>query len=308
MTSGFDINCCGHGLQLGKVEITRVQDYYGPGFISNFMFPEVRPEMFEAHKDWLVPTFYNPESDKITSTIHSWLVRTEHHTILIDGCVGNHKERPHNERFNMRNEPWLERLARAGARPEDVDFVMCTHLHADHVGWNTRLVDGRWVPTFPNAKYIFSRKEFERWDTRRPDYVHTTAEENVFEDSILPIAEAGQMLLVEDGYTVDDLLTVESAIGHTPGHAKIRLKDQHHHALFCGDVIHHPIQLPYPEVWSRFDDDRVKALETRLAVLNECVDHNILMLPMHFAEPFVCRIKHNPERTGHPSFLPIWGP
>src|SRR5690606_30321143 len=104
--------------------------------------------------------------------------------------------------------PWIERLATAGARPEDVDFVMCTHLHSDHVGWNTRLVDGRWTPTFPNAKYVFTRKEFDRWDNRRSDYVHRESEEFVFNDSVLPVVEAGQMVLVDDGYTVDDLLTV----------------------------------------------------------------------------------------------------
>lgn len=300
-----DINRCGQGLQLGRAEITRVQDYYGPGFPKNVMFPDFTPAMWQAHEHWLVPRFFDPIEDKLQTTIHSWLVRTAHHTILIDSCAGNHKERPSNPRFHHRNEPWLERLAAAGARPEDVDFVMCTHLHVDHVGWNTQLVDGRWVPTFPNAKYIVTRKEYERWDPTLPGYVYRESEQNVFEDSVLPVAEAGQMMLVDDGYTIDDLLTVEAAPGHTPGHVKIRLRDQGHEGLFCGDIIHHPIQLPYPEVWSVFDDDRVQAFETRLAMLNECAERGLLMLPMHFADPFFCKIKAI-GTPSQPSFMPLW--
>jgi len=300
-----DINCCGKGLKLGSVEVTRIEDYQGPGFVSTFMFPDFRPEMWQAQKDWLVPHFYDPQEDKIRTSIHSWLVRTEHHTILIDSCIGNHKERPTNPRFHMRNEPWIERLARAGARPEDIDFVMCTHLHSDHVGWNTRLEDGRWVPTFPNAKYLFTKKEFDRWDDRRPDYVHRESESFVFRDSVLPVAEAGQMELIEEGYTLDDLMTVEAAYGHTPGHVKIRMKVGQEHALFCGDVIHHPIQLPYPKVWSVFDDDRVQALQTRLDLLQDCAENNILLLPTHFADPHLCRIE-SIGTSAEPSYLPIW--
>jgi glyoxylase-like metal-dependent hydrolase (beta-lactamase superfamily II) len=303
--SRLDINLCGHGLHFGNAEITRVQDYHGPGFKSTFMFPDFIPEMWQAQKDWLVPRFYDPDEDRIQTSIHSWLVRTAHHTILIDSCIGNHKHRPINPRFHMRNEPWIERLAAAGANPEDIDFVMCTHLHSDHVGWNTRLENGKWVPTFPNAKYIFTRDEFERWDERRPDHVPRESEEFVFADSVLPVEEAGQMVLVDDCYTVDDLLTVEPAPGHTPGHVKIRLKTAGQQAMFCGDVIHHPIQLPYPEVWSVFDDDPKQALQTRLSVLNDCMNNGIVLLPTHFADPFACRVEANLTRP-QPSFLPSW--
>lgn len=300
-----DINRRGGGLKLGPVEITRVEDYQGPGLKSTGMFPDFRPEMWQAQKDWLVPAFYDPQEDRIRTSIHSWLVRTPHHTILIDSCIGNHKERPVDPRFHMRNEPWLERLARAGARPEDVDFVMCTHFHADHVGWNTRLENGRWVPTFPNAKYLFTKKEFDRWDERRPEHVPCQSERFIFADSILPVVEAGQMELVDEGYTLDDAMTVEAAYGHTPGHIKIRLRADGGHALFCGDVIHHPVQLPYPKVYSIFDDDPVQALQTRLDVLDDCAAHGILLLPTHFADPYLCRI----ESVGtaiEPSYMPLW--
>lgn len=306
MTGILDINRAGRGLQFGEIEVTRIEDYHGPGFVSTFMFPDFRPDMWRQHESWLVPHFYDPVENKIRTSIHSWLVRTKHHTILIDSCIGNHKQRPTNPRFHMRNEPWLERLAAAGARSEDVDFVMCTHLHSDHVGWNTRLENGRWVPTFPNARYLFTRNEFERWDERRPDHVPRESEQFVFADSVLPVEEAGQMELIEEGYTVDDLLTVEAAYGHTPGHVKIRLKGHGEHALFCGDVIHHPVQLPYPELYSVFDDDRVTALQTRLAVLDDCARNDILLLPTHFADPFLCRIQSTGDQCA-PSYLPLWG-
>lgn len=301
---GLDLDRCGHGLRFGEVEITRVEDYHGPGFKSTFMFPAFRPEMWQAQRDWLVPHFYDPESDRIRTSIHSWLVRTPHHTILIDGCIGNHKHRPTNERFHMRHEPWIERLAAAGAHPDEVDFVMCTHLHSDHVGWNTRLENGRWVPTFRNARYLFTRAEFERWDERRPDHQPRDSEQFVFADSVLPVVEAGQMVLVDDGHNVDDLLTVESAPGHTPGHVKIRLAAAGRQAMFCGDVIHHPIQLPYPEVSSVFDDDPERALHTRLRMLEDVAAHGVLLLPTHFAAPFCCHVES--MGSARPAYRPVW--
>ncbi|MDX3908056.1 MAG: MBL fold metallo-hydrolase [Pigmentiphaga sp.] len=279
-----------HRLRIGDVSIARVEDYHGPGLPGTGMFPALRPDMWQAQQDWLVPHFYDPASSRLRTSIHSWLVVTPRHKILIDACIGNHKNRPSDPRFHMRDEPWLERLAAAGAHPDEIDFVMCTHFHADHVGWNTRLVDGRWVPTFRNARYLFKRDEFDRWDERRPDYVPRESQRFVFGDSVLPVVEAGQAILIDDGYAVDDRLTVEPAPGHTPGNATIRLRAAGEQALFSGDVIHHPIQLPYPELCSVFDDDPVQGLATRLAVLDAAAASGILLLPTHFAAPFCCRI------------------
>ncbi len=190
----------------------------------------------------------------------------------------------------MRDEPWIERLGAAGTRPEDIDFVMCTHLHADHVGWNTHLQDGRWVPTFPNARYLFHRKEFARWNSRLPGYMPRPINEFVFEDSILPVAEAGQMTLIDDGYTVDGMFTLEAAAGHTPGHVKIRLGSGGKAGIFSGDVIHHPLQVFYPELQSVFDEDAEMAAVTRARLLAECVDKDVMLFPSHFAEPHYCRV------------------
>lgn len=277
--------------RLGDVSIARIEDYQGPGLSSTGMFPACRPDMWLSHASWLVPHFYDPATDRLRTSIHSWLVTTPRHKILIDCCIGNGKHRPSDPRFHMRNEPWLERLAAAGAHPDEIDFVMCTHFHADHVGWHTRRVDGRWVPTFRNARYLFKRQEFDRWDERRADHVPRESQRFVFADSVLPVVEAGQAVLIDDGHVVDDRLTVEPAPGHTAGNAVIRLRAAGERALFSGDVIHHPVQLPYPELCSVFDDDPALALATRRRVLDAAAASGDLLMPTHFAAPFCCRIE-----------------
>jgi len=276
-------------LRLGEVELHRIEDYLGPGLLPADMFPAYRPGMRRTEEAWLVPTFFDPVQNRLRTSMHSWVVRTGHHTVLIDACIGNHKPRtiPH---FNMRDAPWIERLEAVGITPAQIDFVMCTHLHADHVGWNTHLKDGRWVPTFPNAKYLFGRIEYERWDPRLPTYEARSINENVFDDSILPVVEAGQMLLVDDGHTVDDMLIVESAPGHTSGHSQVRLRSAGKEGIFSGDIIHHPLQIPYRELRSVFDDYPDQAAATRERLLHECAERDILLFPSHFAEPHCCRI------------------
>jgi glyoxylase-like metal-dependent hydrolase (beta-lactamase superfamily II) len=276
---------------VGETELRCIHDYLGPGFAPSEMFPAYRPDMLQAEQSWLLPTFFDPITNKLRTSMHSWIVRTRHHTVLIDTCIGNHKPRPSIPRFNMRNEPWLDRLRSAGVTPEEVDFVLCTHLHADHVGWNTRLRDGRWVPTFPNARYLFGRIEYERWDPRLPGHAPRPINQFVFEDSILPIADAGLMVLVDDGYTLDDMLVVEAAPGHTSGHARIRLRSGRREGIFSGDIVHHPLQVPYPELRSVFDDDPDLAALTRARLLRECAEHDIVLLPSHFAEPHYCRVR-----------------
>lgn len=294
----------GQSLRIGDVDITRIEDYQGPGLPDSKMFPALLPHMWEEQGDWLVPQFYDPSTRRIRTSIHSWLVTTPRHKILVDTCIGNHKPRADEPRFHMRNEPWLERLAAAGAHPDEIDFVMCTHFHADHVGWNTQLVDGRWVPTFRHARYLFKRAEFDRWDDRRADFVPREAQQGVFADSVLPVVEAGLAVMIDDGYTLDDLLTIEPAPGHTPGNTTIRLRTGAEQALFSGDVIHHPVQLPYPTLCSMFDDDPGTAMNTRLRVLEEAAANHTLLLPTHFAEPFCCHIEH--ARGGKPGYHPRW--
>ena len=153
--------------KLGDAQITRIEEMIGEAsYPPAEYFSEFDRAVLERHMSWLTPNHYIPARDMLITSVHSWLIRTPRHTILLDACAGNHKQRPWWPRFHNLNTPFLERLHAAGARPEDVDIVMCTHLHADHIGWNTVLRDGRWVPTFPNAKYVMSRKECEFWDPR----------------------------------------------------------------------------------------------------------------------------------------------
>jgi glyoxylase-like metal-dependent hydrolase (beta-lactamase superfamily II) len=272
---------------IGNLEVMRIEESHGPGFSPQMMFPDLPPEALERHRDWMVPRYYNPQLNAFVSSIHSWLIRTSHHTVLIDTCVGNHKDRPEFPRFNRLDVPWLDRLAAAGVTPEQVDFVMCTHLHVDHVGWNTRLDNGRWVPTFPRAKYLFGRREFEHWTGEGAPAMGG----RVIGDSVLPIVEAGLSHLVDDGYCLDDALTVEPTHGHTAGHVMIRARSGGATGLFIGDAMHNPIQCCYPDVNSAFCEDQDAARATRRHILGESAEHGHLLLPTHFGAPHVGRVQ-----------------
>jgi glyoxylase-like metal-dependent hydrolase (beta-lactamase superfamily II) len=184
----------------------------------------------------------------------------------------------------MANFPYLEELGKAGVQPEEIDFVMCTHLHIDHVGWNTRLQDGRWVPTFPNAKYIFARKEYEFWEERDRSGAEGPVP-NVFDDSVLPVMEAGQAELVEMDYQFDNGLWFEPAPGHTAGNVVINLKSGDATAVLSGDVMHHPLQLARPDWSSRACEDHAQSARTRRALIERYADTPTLMCPAHFASP-----------------------
>src|SRR5262245_12526418 len=178
--------------------------------------------MLAQHLDWLVPHHYSPGHDRLITSIHSWLIRTDRHTILLDSCAGNHKDRPGFSRFHQLDTPFLQRLRAAGVPPEEIDIVLCTHLHADHVGWNTMLVDGRWVPTFPNAKYLFSRTENEIGDpARNPAADIDLQRGDAYRDSVLPVIEAGQAVLVDGDHAIEDGLTIVPAPGHARPHCPL---------------------------------------------------------------------------------------
>ena len=289
---------------VGKATVTRIEEQVGPNDSPAASFlPGLVRERFEAHYPWMVPTHYDPASDKLITSNHSWLIRTGRHTILLDSCAGNHKERPWLPRFHQLDTPFLARLHNAGVREEDIDFVLCTHLHADHVGWNTQRVDGRWVPTFPKARYLFSKIENDHWN---PDIDDRRAKNpgraGVYDDSILPVIQAGQAQLLEGTHRIDDSLLIEPAPGHTPGHVVLKLHDAQDHALFCGDTLHHPIQV-YEPAWStRFCEMPELAASTRRKVLEHCAEHAGMLFPTHFAAPHVARITAEGDRF-RPDFV-----
>ena len=280
--------------KLGDLEIHRAIESEVPIFDTFTFFPDATRDVVEANKDWLMPRYIDPKTIEIILCIQSYIIKTSHHTILVDTCVGNHKSRPARPSWHMQNAPFIEELANVGVHPEEVDFVLCTHLHVDHVGWNTKLVDGRWVPTFPNAKYIFSRNEYELWESR-----HKNGEEVpvplVYEDSVLPIVEAGQAIIVEDTHQIDDGMWLEPAPGHTPGHVMLNLKSREETALMSGDAIHHPIQLIRPEWSSRACEDPHMSAVSRTKMLERVADTNTLLCPAHFGSPTMGHVISHPN-------------
>lgn len=271
--------------QVGNVTVTRIEEMVGPMFDPIRFFPDFDPAVFEQHADWLYPDHVDAISGNIIASMHSWLIQTGRHNILIDTCIGNDKPRQPFKDWHELNTPWLKNFEATGISPYDIDFVMCTHLHVDHVGWNTRLSNGQWVPTFPNAKYIFSKTEFEFWERERaaPDPTTFAGVNNqTFDDSVMPILHLAELI---DGETeiIADLLKINPAPGHTPGSIAIELSDQGELGLFTGDICHHPIQVAEPHWNSAYCELPDAARATRAQVLDYCHNHQALMLPAHFA-------------------------
>ena len=275
---------------VGAARITRIEETYGPNFEARTFFPDWEPGLVDKHSDWMVPNHYDVESGFLKLSVHSWLIEVGGRRILIDTCVGNHKPRPARPMWHLMKTRYVEHLMAAGVRPEQIDIVMCTHLHQDHVGWNTQLVDGRWEPTFPNARYIFSKADYDYSRARDQDPATAPANHGSFRDSIVPVVEEGLAQIIEPPYTIDEYLTIDSAPGHTPGHIVIRLSSKNQEALFSGDILHHAIQIYRPE-WNSFAClDPVAARQSRRRVLECCAGSGALLAPTHFGAPFVCLV------------------
>jgi len=276
------------GLAVGAASVVRVEELVDTTFTAAGFFRPFDPEALRPQLPWLAPRYYLPERDALVFSMHAWVVKTARHTVLIDTCIGNDKERMPRAHWHRMRTPFLERLRASGTAPQDVDYVMCTHLHPDHVGWNTVLDDGRWVPTFPNARYLFARVEYEHW-LKNPD--PSPVRRTAFLDSVLPVVEAGRATMIEDGHEVDEALHVELAPGHTPGNVVIRLSSQGAEAVFAGDTIHHPMQA-YEVGWSTVAcTDPVAAAASRRRLLQTCSEHGALLLPAHFAAPYGAYVK-----------------
>jgi len=263
---------------IGQMTIESILEFSSADFDPLTFFPETTPEDWDRHRRWMEPSALEPNSGLLILTMQSFLVRTRHHTILIDTCVGDHKPRPARPSWNqMQLGTFLPNLAAAGVSPEQVDYVMCTHLHWDHVGWNTQLRDGRWVPTFPNATYIFSEKEVEAWK-HVPEEIPTEH----LTDSVLPVIAAGQAKLVSSDFALDDEVWLEPSPGHTPDHMSVGLASQGARAVITGDLIHSPVQCLEPQWIMRADFDPEQAKVTRRAFLEKYCETDVLVCATHF--------------------------
>ncbi len=275
--------------RIGAATVTRIEEMLGPAFRPGELLTNWDASVLEEHGHWMAPNFYAPSTDQFIMSVHSWLIRTPRHTIIVDTCCGNAKNRPNSPHFHQLATPYLDKLKAVGVAPEDVDLVICTHLHVDHVGWNTQLIDGRWIPTFSNAKYVFSCDELNFWDPSKNPGLPEEAKA-VFKDSILPVIAAKQVRVVDMSDRLDDDLFIEPAPGHSPGQIVLRLLSGEHEAVFVGDVLHNPVQVYRPGWSSRFCFDPGQAVETRLLLLDRCAERKSLMFPAHFGAPHAGRV------------------
>jgi len=277
-------------VKLGGATATRIEETYEANFDAKRFFADWTPEIAHQHRDWMVPNHYDEASGWLKLSIHSWLIKVGGKRILIDTCVGNHKPRPARPKWDMMETKYLERLKAAGVSPDEVDMVMCTHLHVDHVGWNTRLENGRWVPTFKNAKYVFSREDYDFYHRLDSDPQKGPANGGSFRDSVLPVVEAGLAQMVSGAVSLDENLKVEPAPSHTPGTIAIKFESRGEKALFCGDILHHAVQVFHPE-WNSFAClDQDNARKSRRVALEHCAGSGALLMPCHFGAPFTCHI------------------
>jgi glyoxylase-like metal-dependent hydrolase (beta-lactamase superfamily II) len=251
------------------------------------MFPALTADLLAQNRDWLRKAGAIDADDMLILCFQSYIVKTPHHTILVDSCIGNDKPRPLRPKWNMKtDDAYLRALKAAGFSVADIDFVMCTHLHVDHVGWNTRLEGGRWVPTFPNARYLFGKTEFDYWTEQ-----HAKTAVPAFGDSVLPVVEAKRAEIVRDDFAIGDHLRILPTPGHTPGHSAFVLGREKDDAVFAGDLIHSPLQALHPELSPRFDVDQAQAAVTRRNFLQRYCDTDTLCCTAHFPSPSTGKIR-----------------
>jgi glyoxylase-like metal-dependent hydrolase (beta-lactamase superfamily II) len=239
------------------------------------------PDILAENRPWMQKAGAIDADDVLILCFQSYIVKTPHHTILVDSCIGNDKPRPLRPKWNMKtDDTYMRGLAAAGFSVDDIDFVMCTHLHVDHVGWNTRLENGRWVPTFPNARYVFAKGEFDYWTEQ-----NAKAEVAPFGDSVLPVVEAGRCEIVRNDYTIGDHVRILPTPGHTPGHVAFTFGRGKDTAVVSGDLMHSPLQARYPELSAKFDVDQMRAATTRRNFLERYCDTDTLCCTAHFPSP-----------------------
>ena len=289
---------------VGDASVTRIDELAFRVATPETLYPDAEPATWSPYRDRLGPGSFDPESGVLAMSIHSWLLRTPDHVILIDAGAGNDKERPHQTPLQHLSTPFLTRLAAAGVTPDQVDLVLMTHIHSDHVGWNTVKRGDAWIPTFPNARHVASRIEsaygaaLDRGEEPDPEALrpglgamHHRPQPGVYADSVAPVAQAGLVDLVAvDGHEIAPGLSFLPSPGHSIDHASIRLVSRGEEALFTGDVMHHPLQVYAPAMNSVYCEFPEAARRSRLWALGHAADRGIPLFTSHFAESSVGRV------------------
>jgi len=269
--------------QIGDVRVTRLVELTTTS-LGPYLLPQATPAAL-ARLPWLAPFV---DDGRIILSIHALVIESQGETILVDTCIGNDKERTY-PRWNQMQTDFLDRLVAAGFRTEGVDSVLCTHMHVDHVGWNTRFVEGTWQPTFPRARYLFAEAEWEYWRREEQEYGP------VIEDSVQPIFAAGLAHLVGENHRVTDEVWLEPTAGHTPGHVSVHIASKGEEAVITGDMIHHPCQIAHLDWSSTADWNPQLAADTRSAFVQRYADRPVLIIGTHFAAPTAGRLVRDGE-------------
>jgi len=267
---------------IGRVRITKIVELETVGH-TRFILPSATHEEIQK-LPWLMPRFATAEG-RLKLSIHSLVVETPSRRILVDTGLGNDKQGRNVPSWNNRQTPFLEMMAAAGFPPESFDTVLCTHLHVDHVGWNTRLVAGRWVPTFEKARYVFGEREYAYWRD------HGMGEEKtaIFRDSVAPIVDAGKADLVASDARICDEITLIPTPGHSPGHMSIHIRSEGEEGLLTGDVAHHPCQMAHLDWCSTADSDPARSIRTRGELFGRFADSPVLVIGGHYDAGYIRR-------------------
>ncbi len=270
--------------KIGDIEVWRILELDLPFMLPEQLYPNAGPEV-SAIIQAEVPGALCPTSGRLILPVQGFLLKTPTHTILVDSCVGNDKTAPNDPDWNKRSDVrFVAALTAAGVAFEDVDYVLCTHLHIDHVGWNTRLEDGRWVPTFPNARYLMPAADEEMQRTR---------DTPVFNESVLPVIEAGQAEMVQPGHKLGKEITLMPTPGHTPGHVSVVLQSGDDRAVITGDAMHCSAQCQHPEWHFLYDSDPNLAVASRTDLLGHAAETGCLVLGSHFSLPSLGRVQED---------------
>ncbi|MEP7314401.1 MAG: MBL fold metallo-hydrolase [Pseudomonadota bacterium] len=266
--------------RIGGVDVARIVEINAFEDDIAMLLPGGKPEFVQQFK-WLQPHFATPDGRMILS-FQAFVLRSRGKTVMIDTCIGADRQREYDVFCNLQST-FLEDLTAAGYPPGEISAVLCTHLHFDHVGWNTRLVDGKWVPTFPQARYLFGRTEWQHWKNLRDTggYHHV----DHIADSIDPVMEAGLVEFIDPDYKVTDEVSLIPTPGHTPGHVSVLIRSEGQQAVITGDMMHHPIQLAAPEILANFDMDKPQGAQTRAEFIKRFSDTGTLIIGSHFSDP-----------------------